>query len=152
MLEGGSLRLVPVRLDQDLEFSDRLQEYWRDLGASPAAAWHARYLARLAEEEGRTRHTFWGQEGAAHVGFVMLRLDADWMFPQRQIGYIAEFTVFSPWRRRGYGRRLFELARNWLAERGCEQVELDVLPANRAGLAFWRDIGFSVAYHHMRRP
>jgi len=145
------MALVPVRVGTDPDFAARLQQYWRDLGAAPAPAWHARYLSRLSEEEGHTRHTFWGERAGARVGFVMLRLDNDWMLPARRIGYIAEFTVFAPWRRRGCGRTLFDLAAAWLSERGCAQVELDVLPANQPALAFWRDLGFAVAYHHMRR-
>lgn len=149
--EGPGITLEPVRVGRDAEFEARLRDYWRDLGAGPAPTWHEPYVARLCAEEGRSRHTLWALEGGRRVGFVMFRLDEDWMFPQRRIGYIAEFTVFAPWRRRGVGRRLFASAQAWLAERGCAQIELDVLPDNGPALAFWGSLGFSLAYHHMRR-
>lgn len=151
MPDDEGMRLEPVRVGRDAEFDTRLREYWRDLGAGPAPAWHARYMSRLSEEEGRTRYTLWGVEGGRRVGFVMFRLDPDWMFPQRRIGYIAEFTVFAPWRRRGLGRRLFGRAQAWLADRGCTQIELDVLPDNGPAMAFWQSLGFGLAYHHLRR-
>ncbi len=146
------MRLEAVQVGADAEFDARLRAYWRDLGAVPTPAWHARYTARLREEEGRTRYTFWGVEGGRRIGLVMLRLDADWVYPEHRAGYIAEFTVFAPWRRRGFGRRLFLLAQAWFRERGCSQIELDVLPNNRAGMAFWRSLGFALMYHRLRRP
>lgn len=141
--------LVPVDID-DPELSRRLQAYWRDLGVVPAPAWHAHYLLRLREEEGRTRHTFWGQVDGQRIGLVMVRFDADWLEPKRRAGYVVEFTVFDSWRRRGYGRALFAATRRYLMASGCSHVELDVLPHNHVGRAFWQSLGFQVIYHHMR--
>ena len=149
---GHAWALAPIRVGEDDDFSARLWNYWRDLGAEPSPVWHARYLARLAADAGRGRHPLWGLRGEERFGFVVLRLDADWLLPERRIGYVAEFCVFPPWRRRGCGRRLFELSRRWLADRGSTGVELDVLPDNRVALAFWQRLGFTLAYHHLRRP
>ncbi len=149
--ENAEVRLRPVSILSDPEFGDRLHQYWRDLGVVPPAAWHARYLARLAQEQGQGRHTFWGCAGPARVGFCVLRLDTDWVYPQRRIGYVAEFCVLPEYRRQGWGRRLFAAPERWLSEQGCQDVELDVLPTNGRAIAFWAALGFRVAYHHMRR-
>lgn len=149
--EEPELRLEPAD-PADPELSARLQAYWHDLGATPPAPWHRHYMRRLGEEEGRSRHTFWGCWGPQRVGLVMLRLDPDWLEPDRRVGYIVEFTVFAPWRRRGCGRALFARACDFLASRGCAHVELDVLPHNHVALAFWRSLGFHLVYHHLRRP
>ena len=149
--DQAEVRLVAVRLPQDAEFAARLGEYWRDLGVVPPAAWHARYLARLAQEQGRGRHAFWGVGAGQHVGFCVLRVDEDWVYPERRVGYVAEFAVLPEWRRRGWGRRMYAAAELWLARQGCHDVELDVLPANTRAAAFWASLGFGVAYQHMRR-
>jgi ribosomal protein S18 acetylase RimI-like enzyme len=146
-----AVRLEPVQLPGDVEFDRRLQQYWRDLGVAPPASWHARYLARLAEEQGHGRHAFWGLGPSGRVGFVVLRLDRDWVQPERSIGYIAEFNVFPELRRRGWGRRLYRAAEAWLLARGCREIELDVLPTNARAQAFWTALGFRLAYHHFRR-
>jgi ribosomal protein S18 acetylase RimI-like enzyme len=145
----GELRLVPVDV-HDPELSQRFEAYWHDLGVVPLPSWHRRYMERLREDEGRDRHTFWGQLGSERVGLVQVRLQPDWLFPERRIGYIVEFTVFAPWRRRGLGRALYRLAREYLERQGCAYVELDVLPHNRVAMAFWRSLGFEVVYHHLR--
>lgn len=143
--------LALVRADvRDPELSERLWNYWRDLGADPAPEWHQRYLRRLAEQDGHDRYTFWGQVGHQRVGLVIVRTEPDWLAPERRIGYIVEFTVFRPWRLQGFGRALYRRAREYLAAQGCAWVELDVLPANQTGMAFWRAMGFQIAYHHMR--
>lgn len=151
MEDEGGMRLVPLRAGtDDGAFAERLWEYWRDLGVVPPASWHAHFVERWRQEEGRSRHTFWGELGGRRIGFVMVRLDSDWLYPERLTGYIAEFTVFAPWRRRGLGGRLFSLTRAWLRERGCGDIELDVLPGNRAGQAFWRSVGFALVFQHLR--
>ncbi len=145
----SDLVLVPADA-RDPELSTRLFAYWHDLGVVPDPAWHARYMRRLEEEEGRGRHTFWGEVGGQRVGLVILRLDRDWLDPSRRIGYVVEFTIFAPWRRRGHGRILFARAKEFLAREGCSHVELDVLPHNRSAMAFWRAQGCGLAYHHLR--
>lgn len=149
--ERDAVRLVAVRLPQDADFAARLQQYWLDLGVVPPPSWHARYLSRLAQEQGHGRHTFWGIGEGHPVGFCVLRVDRDWVYPERRIGYVAEFAVLPEWRRRGWGRRMFTAAEDWLARQGCQNVELDVLPANARALAFWGALGFRVGYQHMRR-
>jgi ribosomal protein S18 acetylase RimI-like enzyme len=144
------VELRPVRWDREDGLSEHLRAYWRDLGVEPSERWHRRYLSRLREEEGKSRFTFWGYAGDQRVGLVVLRIDHDWVDPDRRVGYVAEFMIFSDFRRRGWGRGLFAAAGAWLVTRGCKDLELDVLPTNGPAMAFWKALGFQPAYHHMR--
>ncbi len=144
------VELRPVRWEPEDGFSERLRAYWRDLRVEPSERWHRRYLERLAAEEGRERFTFWGYGGDRRIGFVVLRIEADWVEQERRIGYVAEFTIFSEFRRQGWGRAQFAAAAAWLLARGCRDVELDVLSTNQRGLAFWQSLGFHPAYQHLR--
>ncbi len=151
MPKASTVHLVPLRWAEDRPvLSEHLAEYWRDLGARPDPEWHRAYLERLEQEDGRGRNAFWGQQGTSRVGLVVLRLDRDWVRPELRIGYVAEFTVFRPWRRRGLGRQMFAAAAQWLRGHDCALIELDVLATNATGMAFWRAMGFATAYHHLR--
>lgn len=147
--EGG-VRLAAIRSGDLPALSACLHDYWRDLGVVPPPQWHQRYVARLAEEQGRTRHTFWGMAGDTRIGFTILRIDPDWVQPERLVGYVAEFAVFPEFRRQGWGARLFEAACAWLRARRCADVELDVLPTNVRAQAFWQAQGCRLAYHRLR--
>jgi ribosomal protein S18 acetylase RimI-like enzyme len=146
-----TVRLVPLSEADMPELGARLWEYWADLGVVPPSTWHERYVRRLAEEQGKSRHTFWGLGAGERVGLTVLRLDPDWVQPERVVGYVAEFTVFRPFRRQGWGRRLFGAAREWFRAQGCSDLELDVLPTNIRAQAFWTAEGFRLAYHRLRR-
>ncbi len=146
------VRLVAAAVGVDPEFGARLATYWRDLGVEPPPAWHLQYLRRLSAENGRSRYAFWGESAGARVGLAILRLEADWMWPERRVGHIAEFTVFQPWRRRGVGRVLARACRDWLRAQGCGAVELDVLPGNVRAHAFWQAIGGEAICVRMRLP
>lgn len=134
----------------DPDFRQTMWRYWRELGVDPNPVWAAHYLERIDAEQGRERFTFWAHRDGERCGFGMVRVTPDWLLPERLIGYIAEFYVFPAHRRRGVGRwlagRLIEFAR----ARGAEDIELDVLPSNRRGMAFWQATGFTLSHHHLR--
>lgn len=143
------VELEPVQ-PPDGEFVRQLAVYWLELGIAPNAEWAARYIDRCYEEQGAARHTFWASCEGRRVGFGMVRLDPDWLVAGRLIGYICEFYVFPGERRRSVGTALARRLIAFLRERGAAGVELDVLPANRSGLAFWRSLGFALSHHHLR--
>jgi ribosomal protein S18 acetylase RimI-like enzyme len=134
----------------DAEFRRTMWRYWGELGVQPNPEWAARYLQRIDAEQGLERFTFWAALDGQRCGFGMVRLQTDWLLPERRIGYIAEFYVFPAFRRRGVGRRLAARLIALARERGAEDVELDVLPTNRRGLAFWQSLGFSLSHYHLR--
>jgi ribosomal protein S18 acetylase RimI-like enzyme len=139
--------LEPLRPGDD-QFVRQLALYWLELGIAPDPRWAARYVERTYEEQGGPRHTFWAVAAGRRVGFGMVRLEPDWLIPGRTNGYI--FYVFPAERRQGVGRALARRLVAFLRERGASAVELDVLPDNRAGMAFWRSLGFELSHHHLR--
>ncbi|HIE50266.1 MAG TPA: GNAT family N-acetyltransferase [Armatimonadetes bacterium] len=67
------------------------------------------------------------------------------------LGYISDCFVVPSARRQGIGRRLVEAALQWFREYGVEEVEIGVLPSNRAAGAFWEALGFEPFRLQMRR-
>ncbi len=134
----------------DEEFRRTMWRYWRELGVDPNPVWATRYLGRIDEEQGVDRFTFWASTGGERCGFAMVRLQPDWLLPERIVGYIAEFYVIPTHRRRGVGRVLADRMVAFARGRGADDVELDVLPTNRRGMQFWQAVGFTLSHHHMR--
>ena len=58
--------------------------------------------------------------------------------------HLRHFFVEAAFRRRGFGRRAFELMRE-MFPRG-KRVLVEVLVANTAGAAFWKSVGFEPRY------
>jgi GNAT superfamily N-acetyltransferase len=58
--------------------------------------------------------------------------------------HLRHFFVEGPFRRKGYGRRAFELLRE-MFPRG-KRILVEVLVANAAGAAFWKSVGFAPRY------
>lgn len=78
-------------------------------------------------------HLFTSEEST--LGYALHRREPEFI-------YLRHFFVCTPFRRRGYGRRAFELLLSsvW---RNPGRVRLDVLVNNEAGLEFWRSLGFT---------
>ena len=64
-------------------------------------------------------------------------------------GYIAEIIIKEAYRSKGIGKELFEVARNWLQDKGADHIELQVSVRNTGAVNFWESIGFSVSTQHM---
>ena len=58
-------------------------------------------------------------------------------------GEICDLFVVPEARRKGLGRALVGEALAWLRQQGTSRVELRVARGNKAGQAFWRQLGFS---------
>lgn len=149
---GDTPMMQLVRVDlADPEFLSSLASYWYELGGRPSREWSERYVARARELEGSERYTFWGVAGGRRVGFAILRTEHDWLFPEHTVGYVAEFTILRPLRRKGHGRALWQSCASYLRSMGCVRIELDVLPTNGGAMLFWRKQGFALSCHHMLR-
>jgi GNAT superfamily N-acetyltransferase len=69
------------------------------------------------------------------VGYALYLLEPDYV-------YLRQLYVQADLRRRGIARRALE----WLRDNAWKtrpRVRIDVLVGNRAGIAFWRAVGFS---------
>src|SRR5579875_3070439 len=115
----------------DPALRDALVRYWAGLGVRRDAEWLRRYWALMEAEASADpprRLLYWAQARGRRVGFGMGRLVADWLFPERLTGYVAEVCVLPAYRRRGYGRAIAAALAERLREAGAGAIELDVLP------------------------
>lgn len=67
------------------------------------------------------------------IGYTLWRKEDEYT-------YIRQFFVSEPFRGKGNGKRIFELAKKLYWQE--EKLRLDVLVNNLRGLAFWRSVGF----------
>ena len=73
------------------------------------------------------------EDGGTAVGYALVRQDVKPL-------YLRQFYIDRDFRRKHYGRDAFHALMTLL---GPKEITVDVLPWNRAGLAFWRSLGFS---------
>jgi GNAT superfamily N-acetyltransferase len=103
-------------------------------------------LAALARRFGGFLDGGWSadlfEREGAHVGYALHRLEAN---PAEASGihvHLRHFFITRDHRRRGFGRRAFEMLRTERFPQGA-RIVLDVLDGNRAGRGFWRSLGFA---------
>ncbi|MBR5973695.1 MAG: GNAT family N-acetyltransferase [Clostridiales bacterium] len=61
--------------------------------------------------------------------------------------YLRQFYIEREQRRKHYGESAFRALLEYL---GTDRIDIDVLPWNEAGVAFWRSLGFTEKYVAMR--
>jgi GNAT superfamily N-acetyltransferase len=104
---------------------------------------YARSLRRRQADEGR-RYIVCTLDGQP-AGLANL-------YRQGKIGMIAEFYIRPEHRRKGMGRRFFDLCRGILAEMGARTIEIGVQMNWPGRVEFWKAMGFSTYRLLMRRP
>ncbi len=77
--------------------------------------------------------------GPAHLGAV-------------RTGAITHIHVDRNGRGQGLGRQLYTACVTWFRMKAVSAIELEVLPGNQEGLAFWGSLGFATDHVVMRRP
>jgi ribosomal protein S18 acetylase RimI-like enzyme len=65
------------------------------------------------------------------------------IFHHRRVGHIGSIYVKAEARRKGIGNRLWNLARDWLVEKGVPTINLWVASQNPKALEFWKKFEFS---------
>ena len=109
----------------------------------------AEALARRMEEVRGLETAFLGEWEGEAAGVLVLRTTPtlsgadDW-------AEITEMYVRPQFRRRGIGRALMEAALDYGRQRGCREFHLLVDPSNKAGQAFYAELGFQVDSWEMR--
>ncbi|MDX2006739.1 MAG: GNAT family N-acetyltransferase [Meiothermus sp.] len=80
------------------------------------------------------------------VGYIVYRTSPDEFYPEQKVVYLRQFFIARECRRKGLGRAAIAL---WMESRvtECSRVILEVLAKNRAGLEFWRSLGFGDYAH-----
>ena len=94
------------------------------------------------------------EHAGAIIGFVKLRimhaLDRP-VFVPRSYAEVDSLAVRAQYRRAGIGRALMERAERWAAERGLNEVQLNVWEFNQGAIAFYEELGYVTERRQMRR-
>ena len=80
------------------------------------------------------------KDGETIVGYALVDRTANPL-------YLRQFYIAREQRRKHYGKSAFQALLEYL---GTDTIDLDVLPWNEAGVAFWKSLGFSEQYVVMR--
>ena len=77
------------------------------------------------------------------VGYVeAMVVDRPPIHVQRRVGHLGSIYVKPEARRKGIGTSLWNLARDWLAEKGVPTISLMVATQNPQALEFWKKFNF----------
>ena len=74
------------------------------------------------------------------VGYALVNMSAAPL-------YLRQFFICREYRRLGYGKKSFNALLDALQ---VSEIDIDVYAWNRAGIAFWENLGFSVRCYNMR--
>ena len=83
---------------------------------------------------------FYFMEEKTVIGYALVRHTADPL-------YLRQFFIDREYRRKHYGTRAFQLLMNHLQ---TDSIDIDVLPWNARGMAFWQSCGFRETCISMR--
>lgn len=64
---------------------------------------------------------------------------------------IENLVVADAFRRQGVGKALIEHIHLWAAERGLQQVQLTVWDFNKSAQEFYKNLGYEILHHRMRK-
>jgi ribosomal protein S18 acetylase RimI-like enzyme len=77
------------------------------------------------------------------VGYIeAMMIERPPIHAHRRIGYIGSIYVKPEARRRGIGGKLWQLAYDWLVEKGVPTISLSVAWQNPIALEFWKKLNF----------
>jgi ribosomal protein S18 acetylase RimI-like enzyme len=78
------------------------------------------------------------------IGFVcVLVQERPPVFIPRKFGFVDGIFVSPDVRRKGVGTRLWQIAIDWLQQKGVSKINLTVATRNPHAVEFWRKMGFS---------
>ncbi|PJF40876.1 MAG: GNAT family N-acetyltransferase [Chloroflexi bacterium] len=78
------------------------------------------------------------RESLGLLGYLTMRIDTTY-----HIAFLQDVVVNLPARRRGIGRRLVKIARQWAIEHNCQRITAEVQTKNYPGIVFCRKVGFT---------
>lgn len=109
------------------------------------------FITRRLEDETMLLALAW--DGETPVGYgLAFDVESDPAKPEwTRTGYISQFLVTEPYRKKGVGAQLMEYLDAWFAERGLEKVLLNVNLDNPPGQRFWQQHGFEAYALRMKR-
>jgi GNAT superfamily N-acetyltransferase len=103
----------------------------------------AKWQAGIAGTLGRFSCLIIAERAGVPIGFVAGRVRPHPPYLGGQAaGYLGEVFVDQEARGASVGRRLLDATIAWFAKRDVRRVELNVIPGNREGLAFYERLGW----------
>ena len=87
-------------------------------------------------------------EHDSQVGMVWYMLDAS---AGATSAFICDFEIFEEFRRKGYGRRTFQVLEKRLHKEGVFQISLHVFAHNKAAQSLYEKLGYSNTGIHMAK-
>ncbi len=110
--------------------------------ASDAAKATKEFMSKQIQSE---NSGYWvAQNEDAIIGYIEAMVsERPPIFVHRRTGHIGSIYVKTEARRKGIGNALWNLAREWLAEKGVPTISLWVASQNPEALAFWKKFEFS---------
>ena len=83
-------------------------------------------------------------EGKRPAGFISFVIG-----PNNEASF--DIYVKKEFRRKGFGKKLFNAALPYLKKRACKSVSLDVYPANRDAKMMYKNLGFELVFERHKR-
>lgn len=111
--------------------------------ATEDAAVAARFEAFIAEPNTDVILASVEGEPAGYVVVVGVVQPAQAFAPERRFALIDQIAVDATTRRRGLGRRLMQAAAQRAADRGFNEIQLDVRAHNADARAFYEELGYA---------
>ena len=137
-----------ITRDQELSFRKIVMEYWQFVVPSsflltnPVQA-EAEYQSRY-RWNGGNNNPYWIKFEGQPIGFFMMRV-----YQAGTAAYIHDFYLVEEARGKKHGSALYHLLRDYLKNRGVNQIYLSVQADNPRALAFWENQGFQIIYHRL---
>ena len=97
------------------------------------------------------RHVWLARVGGEAIGFVDVKVMPYFPGAPKSFAHIFDLYIAPAHQRKGHGAELARRAVAAAAREGAEAVELNVLPQNARGLAFWRSLGFDIYVHTLKK-
>ncbi|MBI3973908.1 MAG: GNAT family N-acetyltransferase, partial [Chloroflexi bacterium] len=79
------------------------------------------------------RLLWWATVDGTRIGFASVGLREE---SGERWAEVADFSIESQWRRRGYGRAFAQAIQDWLKSQGVSRIDLNVRHDNPSALAF----------------
>jgi ribosomal protein S18 acetylase RimI-like enzyme len=96
---------------------------------------------------------FVAEAGRRVVGYVHCELRTQPAGPTtrgRSYGYVNTLAIATDYRRRGVGRTLMELVREWAFGQEISEIELNVFDFNQAAVELYESLGYRTVSRRMR--
>ncbi len=98
------------------------------------------------------RYIWFAYDDERLVGSTMFVVYENYPGSSNKFGILMDFFIVPEARRQGWGQELARAAFAKMQAEGADNVELNVLPDNQRGLAFWQSLGLHTHHLGLKMP